>query len=98
MVRTPALAEGRAMAVPQPKLAAKPVEKPAERPAAGVPMQRSAAAAAPRPVWLSELDDQPPEKWLARLAEFKRDGRMADADVLMAEFRRRFPDHPASAR
>lgn len=37
-------------------------------------------------------------KWLERLAEFKRDGRQADADELLAEFRRRFPDHPASAQ
>jgi hypothetical protein len=44
------------------------------------------------------LEDQPPEKWLERLAEFKRDNRQADADELLAEFRRRFPEHPASAR
>ena len=49
------------------------------------------------PVWRG-LEEQPPEKWLDRLAEFKRDGRQADIDELLTEFRRRFPDHPASAR
>jgi hypothetical protein len=49
------------------------------------------------PVWRG-LEDQPPEKWLERVAEFKRDGRLAETDELMMEFRRRFPDHPASAR
>lgn len=51
----------------------------------------------PAPLWRG-LEDQPPEKWLERLAEFKRDGRQADADELLAEFRRRFPGHPDSAR
>jgi hypothetical protein len=49
------------------------------------------------PTWLG-LENQPPEKWLERLAEFKREGRSADAEELLNEFRRRFPDHPAGAR
>ena len=53
---------------------------------------------ASRPSWLAELDNQPVEKWLERLAQLKREGRSAEADELMAEFRRRFPDHPASVR
>ncbi len=71
---------------PAPRLAAKVASKPA-------------AALAPQrvPVWRG-LEDQPPEKWLERLAEFKRDNRQADADELLAEFRRRFPDHPLSVR
>ena len=84
----PPTLEGRISAVPRP--AAKPASAPT--------LQRSSPPLAPRPAWLSELDNQSPEKWLARLAEFKRDGRATEADELMLEFRRRFPDHPASAR
>lgn len=73
-------------AAPQAKPAPPPAPKPAARP-----------ALKPAPVWRG-LEDQPPEKWLERLAEFRRDNRSIDADELLAEFRRRFPDHPASAR
>ena len=86
----PSLAEGRVLAAAPPSPAAKSATAPS--------LQRSSPQPVPRPAWLIELDSQPPEKWLARLAQFKRDGRQADADELMAEFRRRFPDHPASAR
>lgn len=44
---------------------------------------------------LRGLEDQPPEKWLERAAEFKRDSRWAEWQFLMIEFGRRFPDHPA---
>ena len=50
----------------------------------------------PRPSWLASLDNQPAGKWLEKLAELRREGRIADAEQLLAEFRRRFPDHPAS--
>ena len=43
---------------------------------------------------LRGLEDQPPEKWLERAAEFKRDSRWAEWQFLMIEFGRRFPDHP----
>ena len=57
----------------------------------------AAAAASPaRPAWLAELDNQTADKWLERLAEFRREGRQTDADLLLAEFRKRFPDHPVS--
>ena len=69
---------------------------PAASPAAPAPQAK--AAAPPRPPLWRGLEDQPPEKWLERLAEFKRDNRQADAAALLAEFRRRFPDHPASGR
>ena len=69
---------------------------PAASPAAPAPQAK--ATAPPRPPLWRGLEDQPPEKWLERLAEFKRDNRQADAAALLAEFRRRFPDHPASGR
>lgn len=51
----------------------------------------------PTPVWFG-LEHQSAEKWLERIEEFKRAGRFADANALLDEFRKRFPDHPASAR
>jgi len=84
----PSFAQGRTTAapLPPPMVAAKPLSKRAE------------AQSMARPAWLAELDNQPPEKWLEQLAVFKRDGRTNDAEVLLNEFRRRFPDHPASVR
>ena len=83
----PAAVESRAMAVPPPaKMAPPPAPKPALKP-----------ALKPVPPWRG-LEDQPPEKWLERLADLRRDNRQADTDELLAEFRRRFPDHPASGR
>jgi resuscitation-promoting factor RpfA len=40
------------------------------------------------------LDAESPTKWLERIAALRRDGRGTEADELLAEFRRRFPDHP----
>ena len=37
--------------------------------------------------------DQSPERWLERIAELRRAGRDDEADRLLAEFRRRFPDY-----
>jgi hypothetical protein len=86
----PALADNRALAVPTP---------PASAPmaAAAKPVSPPLKAMVRVPLWRG-LEDQPPEKWLERLVELKRDGRVSDADELMVEFRRRFPDHPYSAR
>ncbi len=86
----PSIAEGRAAATPPPPPPAKPAPAPVAKPALRLMEKRAL-------LWRG-LEDQPSEKWLERLAEFKRDGRQADADELLAEFRRRFPDHPASAR
>ena len=90
----PPLAEGRVAAPPPPP----PPPTPAAKSATAPSPQRSSPQQTPRAAWLTELDNQPPEKWLERRAQFKRDSRPADVDELMAEFRRRFPDHPASAR
>jgi hypothetical protein len=43
---------------------------------------------------LKELDKQPPERWIERIEVLRREGRVADADELLAEFKRRFPAHP----
>lgn len=56
----------------------------------------AAAMSAPVPerlLW-QDLVNEPAEKWVQRIVEWRRAGRGADVDALVAEFRRRFPDHP----
>jgi hypothetical protein len=38
-----------------------------------------------------DLVEAPPELWIRRIAELRRIGKTADAEALVAEFRRRFP-------
>jgi hypothetical protein len=45
------------------------------------------------PVWQG-FEKEPPEKWLQRIEELKVQGREAEAQEMLAEFRRRFPQHP----
>jgi hypothetical protein len=56
------------------------------------PLQR----AAPAPAWRG-LEQEPPQKWLERLAELRKQQRTREADELLAEFKRRFPGHPLPA-
>jgi hypothetical protein len=46
-----------------------------------------------------KLADQPPEKWLETIAELRKNGQHGEADKLLEEFRKRFPDYkvPESA-
>ena len=53
---------------------------------------RAEAKRAPR-AWQG-LEREPPQKWLERLAELRKQGRTREADELLAEFKRRFPEHP----
>ncbi|MCB1825987.1 MAG: hypothetical protein KDJ54_15985, partial [Candidatus Competibacteraceae bacterium] len=43
------------------------------------------------------LDRRSPEEWLAAITELRRQGRTAEADAELAEFRRRYPDYPLEA-
>jgi hypothetical protein len=52
--------------------------------------------AAPAPAWRG-LEQEPPRKWLERLTELRKRERTREADELLAEFKRRFPDHPLPA-
>ncbi len=93
----PPTAEGRVQAEPPVMAAAKPAVAPPP-PAKAMVRAAPKPALSQRPAWLAELEHQPPERWLERLAQYRRDGRNAEADELLAEFRKRFPDHPANAR
>jgi hypothetical protein len=44
------------------------------------------------PAWQG-YEKEPPQKWLDRIAELRRQGETAQADEMAAEFKRRFPDH-----
>jgi hypothetical protein len=41
-----------------------------------------------------DLIDQPADKWIQRILEWQRAGRSADAEALVREFVRRFPQQP----
>ncbi len=91
---------GRVMSSASPAPAAKPALKPA--PIAAVPDQlrsREAEGAAfldRPPIW-SDLEQQPPGKWLDRIEELRLASRTAEMNDLIAEFRKRFPHHPLPA-
>lgn len=43
---------------------------------------------------LKALEKAPPESWLETIERLRREGRPADAEALLVEFKRRFPGHP----
>jgi hypothetical protein len=45
-------------------------------------------------IFIRELENQPPEKWLEKIAALRQQGRVKDADALLAEFIKRNPNHP----
>jgi hypothetical protein len=42
---------------------------------------------------LKALENQPPERWLEKIEELRRAGRIAERDELLAAFRKRFPEY-----
>lgn len=40
-----------------------------------------------------DFEREPPQKWLERIEELRRLGQTAQAEEMLAEFKRRFPDH-----
>ena len=60
-------------------------------------MARAMAAKPPEqdrlPAWQG-YEREPPQKWLARVEELRRQGRAAEAEEMLSEFKRRFPEHP----
>jgi hypothetical protein len=70
--------------------ATRPFRAPAEP--AALRAEGSTATSAP-PGLTRKYADQPPEKWGEKIVELRRQGRSAEADELLVEFRRRFPGH-----
>lgn len=92
MAREESSAAHRDSVAPQPLLRSVPAPMAADA-AGGAGVAAQSAAPARSLLW-QDLVGKPPEKWLQRIAELRRAGKTADADVLVAEFRRRFPDEP----
>jgi hypothetical protein len=56
----------------------------------------AAKPVAPSAVTLSKRErtvDLPPEKWLERIEELRKFGRLDEAKASLAEFRKRYPDY-----
>jgi hypothetical protein len=105
---TAAAPEPAAKPSPQPFLAVPRVEERAavlpqaapamEDGAMRAPAARSSIRSAVRgqdqaPPWQG-YEKEPPQKWLDRIVELRRQGETAAAGEMLAEFKRRFPDHP----
>jgi len=87
-VRAPAAAE-RSVA----PMAAAPAAESA-RARAMVQARKEAAPGNDKlPVWQG-FEKEPPQKWLERIAELKQQERAVEAEAMLAEFKRRFPNHP----
>src|SRR5688572_11219735 len=54
---------------------------------------RPALGAVAGAIGLRGLQDQPPEKWIETMTELRKAGQHEEADKLLEEFRKRFPDH-----
>jgi len=92
----PPAAKPAPRSAPKPAPAAKPAPAPAAKPAA--PSRRfareAAPAAQPAPdvaLHISQLDGEPPSKWIERVLELRREGRSAEADAVLTEMKKRFP-------
>ena len=88
------------MAQPAPKPAPRPEAKPAYAPPPAVePMAkarvaRNAPAAAADSLSNSERSaDLTPDKWLERIEELRKQGKLEEAKASLAEFRKRYPDY-----
>lgn len=68
-----------------------------QRRAAPAELPAPAAAPAPPPAvggLMSEtLRYEPPERWLERIVQLRKEGKHEEAEKLLAEFRRRYPDY-----
>lgn len=68
-----------------------------ERPSSGIvsapapqgQMQRDEA----QPQARAKVAEEPPEKWLERIARLRQEGKHDEADRALAEFRKRYPDY-----
>jgi len=80
------------MARPMMSAAPAAADAAAGRMARSAPAAAAVASAAP-PLW-QDLIDQHADKWIQRILEWQRAGRSADAEALVREFVRRFPQQP----
>lgn len=61
------------------------------------PQREPAEPVSPRSALVRDYEFEPPEKWVEKIAELRREGRTAEAEEWVAEFKRRFPNHSLPA-
>jgi hypothetical protein len=109
LLPAPLMAEERAAAAPADAITASRIagapaaatEPMVSRSAPEAPQAKSMARAMQTkppeqdrlPVWHG-YEKEPPQKWLVRIEELKRQGRAVEAEEMLSEFKRRFPEHP----
>lgn len=82
-----------APAAPEPAASAEAQIARRDRAAAGMPAA-TVDATPPVSILIREFEKQPPEKWLEKIAALRQQGKTAEADELLAEFKKRYPNHP----
>ena len=88
-------AAGSLSAVPPPAASTPAAAKPRMRAESQAPQaERKLADTARVAALVKEFESQPAEKWLDKIEALRREGRRGEADELLVEFKRRFPDHP----
>lgn len=94
--------ETKAMRAPAQPEAAKPATPMASPPPAPQvkPEAKPAFTPAPAPQKTLRDADLPPEKWLERIEDLRKQGRLDEARASLTEFRKRYPDYrlPESLR
>lgn len=96
--REPRAQRDAAPSEPQQPGVASGVQESRQADAAAAERARSEAQRAPasasRP--MARLAAEPPERWLERIAELRKQGKHDEADKALAEFRRTYPDYRIS--
>ena len=89
----PAASTERPAAIPA--LQDAPRAQALEKQAAEVPAVRAKTEAARQKLAKDDDLGADPDAWARRIEALRKEGRNAEADALLAEFRKRFPDYPA---
>ena len=71
-------------------------ERPSSAIASAPAPQRQLQRDGAQPQALAKLAQEPPEKWLERIAHLRQQGRHDEADKALAEFRKSYPDYKIS--
>jgi len=84
-----------ALSEPARRLQSAPARADQDRPAKQAAMESEHSQVKDRVAsMVRSLDRAGPESWIEQIKTLRRDGQDEEADALLKEFRRRFPDHP----
>jgi hypothetical protein len=96
----PAAPMSDALSAPELRQQARPTQVPAAAPAAGALSESAAtlqdasvAALAASRLAVPDAKERTPEKWLEDIRKLKTDGKAAEAERELAEFKKRYPDY-----